>query len=78
MCRFSIDYDWFRSIAGESFASYFASELPRLQQLARDGLIELGTDQLTVTDRGRFLIRIVCMVFDAYLGVDTERFSKAI
>jgi coproporphyrinogen III oxidase-like Fe-S oxidoreductase len=40
--------------------------------------VEFGERSLKVTDRGRFLVRIVCMAFDAYLASATEKFSKAI
>ena len=36
--------------------------------MADDGLVELASDGLRVTPRGRFFLRNVCMPFDAYLG----------
>ena len=41
--------------------------MPDLQQLAQQGLIDLRDDGLTVTPKGRFLIRNIAMVFDYYL-----------
>jgi len=36
--------------------------------VTEDGLIEINPDGLTVTSRGRFFLRNLCMPFDAYLG----------
>ncbi len=49
------------------FDRYFAPELAVLERLADDGLVELDRDWITVTARGRLLVRAVCMVFDRYL-----------
>jgi oxygen-independent coproporphyrinogen-3 oxidase len=44
-----------------------------------DGLLERTPDALTVTDRGRLLIRNIAMRFDAYATTRTEkRFSRTI
>lgn len=67
MCHFRLD---FTAIAAEfrmDFKTYFANELPRLQVLQQDGLIQLDSERLTVLPRGRLLIRNVAMVFDRYL-----------
>jgi len=78
MCRFEVDFEWFRSVTGIPFREYFSARWPRLRQLEKDGLIEIDEHRIHVTDRGRFLIRIVCMAFDTYLSGSTEKFSKAI
>jgi oxygen-independent coproporphyrinogen III oxidase len=49
------------------FRSYFAAELEALKPFAADGLVELDNDWITITARGRLLVRSVCMVFDRYL-----------
>ncbi|MDD5542938.1 MAG: oxygen-independent coproporphyrinogen III oxidase [Acidobacteriia bacterium] len=49
------------------FDEYFAEELPRLEELARDGLLELRDNTVAVTLLGRVFIRIVGMAFDKYL-----------
>jgi oxygen-independent coproporphyrinogen-3 oxidase len=48
--------------------------------LERDGLITLEPEWITVTARGRLLVRRVAVVFDRHLsrGERPERFSKAI
>jgi oxygen-independent coproporphyrinogen-3 oxidase len=49
------------------FKSYFAAELADLRRLALDGLVEIAPEWITVTSRGRLMVRAVCMVFDRYL-----------
>lgn len=62
------------------FDRYFAEELAELSGLAIDGLVELDQEWITVTPRGRMLIRNVCMVFDKYLRREREtmRYSRVI
>jgi len=62
------------------FERYFAAELAELRDLAVDGLVELDDEWITVTPRGRMLIRNVCMVFDKYLQHEREtmRYSRVI
>jgi oxygen-independent coproporphyrinogen-3 oxidase len=49
------------------FRSYFAAELADLRRLALDGLVEIAPEWITVTSRGRLMVRAICMVFDRYL-----------
>lgn len=62
------------------FERYFVAELAELRDLAVDGLVELDDEWITVTPRGRMLIRNVCMVFDKYLQREREpmRYSRVI
>ncbi len=62
------------------FRSYFAAELAELAKLADEGLVELQPDWITVTPRGRLLVRVVAMAFDRYLRTSREhaRYSKVI
>ena len=67
MCEFSLDYASVERKHGLRFADYFAQELTALQPLAADGLVALAPSGLTVTPRGRLLVRIVAMIFDRHL-----------
>jgi len=62
------------------FWSYFASTLPALRQMEADGLLEFSGRDFEVTAMGRFLLRNVAMLFDAYNGpsVQQKRFSRVI
>jgi len=80
MCRGALDFSAIERRFEIKFADYFERELVKAQSLAADGLIELAADRLTLTPRGRFLMRNVAMVFDAYLASDgrRKRMSRAI
>jgi oxygen-independent coproporphyrinogen-3 oxidase len=49
------------------FRDYFAQELKRLKPMERDGLAQICLDRIQVLPAGRFLLRNLAMVFDAYL-----------
>jgi len=69
MCQFELSVSAIEQAFPIVFASYFAAELAQLRALAADGLVLVDDDWLTVTPRGRLLIRNLCMVFDRYLAV---------
>jgi oxygen-independent coproporphyrinogen-3 oxidase len=73
MCNLGVDFDTMSARLGVDFREYFAKELASLDDLAADGLVELGDSRLVVTDIGRLLVRIIAMRFDAYLPQPTER-----
>ncbi len=50
-----------------NFDDYFTRELTQLRQLAKDGLVEIADDEITIAPLGRIFLRNVAMVFDAYL-----------
>lgn len=62
------------------FNDYFKSELLELEGLAEAGLVNLERDWITVTAKGRMLVRNVCMVFDPYLRRvhEPRKFSRVI
>ncbi len=84
MCHFTLSLAVIESLHRIDFASYFSEELKLLQVMAADGLVEIETGCLTVTRKGRLLIRNICMVFDRYLQDQRNgepapiRFSKTI
>ncbi|KPV41386.1 coproporphyrinogen III oxidase [Thiohalorhabdus denitrificans] len=80
MCDFALDFDRVEADWGVDFREHFAAELADLAEMAADGLIELMERGLTVTPRGRLLIRNIAMVFDAYLRAKegAQRYSKVI
>jgi len=77
MCDFRVDLDAVSARHGTT-AQHFAAELDALAPMAADGLVTLDGAVIEVTSRGRFLIRNVAMVFDAYLAPATQGFSRAI
>ncbi|MDK2123347.1 oxygen-independent coproporphyrinogen III oxidase [Parachitinimonas caeni] len=80
MCQFELSFEPIETAYLIEFDSYFASELQRLQALAEDGLIQFEPGRLVVTPKGRFLVRVIAMVFDKYLQAEeaSHRYSKVI
>ncbi|MEQ8860713.1 MAG: oxygen-independent coproporphyrinogen III oxidase [Pseudomonadales bacterium] len=78
MCQFRVDIADFAQRHGIDFTAHFARAMEALAALERDGLVEVSETAIEVTARGRFLVRNVCMAFDAYLAPAAGGFSKAI
>ncbi|MES2071192.1 MAG: oxygen-independent coproporphyrinogen III oxidase [Pseudomonadota bacterium] len=80
MCHFELSGSALELSYPISFNDYFADELARLKPFQEDGLVCFDGDCLCVTDKGRLLIRNICMVFDHYLGRQAEpaRYSATI
>ncbi|MFJ2989068.1 oxygen-independent coproporphyrinogen III oxidase [Collimonas sp. NPDC087041] len=80
MCHFELSLASIEIAHPIKFSEYFASELAQLELLAADGLLNLDDGWITVTMKGRLLIRNICMVFDRYLdpGKSPLRYSKTI
>ena len=73
MCHFMIAKESFSSSYLVEFDSYFAAELDELREYEQLGLVELDAERITVTPKGRLLVRNISMVFDRYLRQDRER-----
>lgn len=78
MCNFELQFLDIENQFSIEFKVYFANEIEKLKYLKEDGLIELNSDCLFITAKGRILVRIVAMIFDAYLKNQSFNFSKAI
>jgi oxygen-independent coproporphyrinogen III oxidase len=80
MCQFELSIEGIELAHLISFRKYFANEWARLEELETEGLVELDDAWITVTSRGRLLVRAIAMTFDRYLQNDRERtrFSKVI
>ena len=80
MCQFALSKQSLAISYLIDFNSYFATELNELREFEQLGLVMLDEDWITVTPKGRLLVRNICMVFDRYLRQDRERrrYSKVI
>jgi len=81
MCHGTLQIAPFERRHGLDFGHYFAAELARLRALADDGLVTIEPDRLTITARGRFLLRVIAMCFDAHLARNATpevRYSRAL
>jgi oxygen-independent coproporphyrinogen-3 oxidase len=79
--HFHMKFDKFKTDTGVDFRSHFDREMEELKGFADDGLLTIDDDGIDVPFQGRFVIRNICMVFDAHLS-DLEsrgqKFSKTV
>ena len=63
------------------FFEYFSEEMENLTPMTKDGMLDIDRSgmqtTIKVTERGRLLIRCICMVFDKYLN-SAIKYSKVI
>ncbi|MDN3608702.1 oxygen-independent coproporphyrinogen III oxidase [Vibrio ostreicida] len=80
ICNFKLDKVGFEDAFSVKFDHYFAQDLSLLQNFVDDQLVEINEQEISVTLRGRLLIRNICMCFDKYLRVKTrqQQFSRVI
>jgi oxygen-independent coproporphyrinogen III oxidase len=75
MCQFRVSIEAIELSHLVDFGRAFAAELRILKKLEQEGLVEVQPDWITVTPRGRLLVRSICMVFDRYLREAREQAS---
>ncbi|NVM76894.1 oxygen-independent coproporphyrinogen-3 oxidase [Duganella sp. SG902] len=79
MCNFELSMSSIEQGFPIKFRQYFAVELEKLKAFEADGLLTIDDEWISVTPKGRLLIRNICMVFDRYLGAPQPlRYSKTI
>jgi len=80
ICQFRLRFADIEAEFDIDFRSYFKDELVKMAEMAEEGLLELRDREISVSSRGRLLIRNICMVYDRYLKAPqaTIRFSKVI
>jgi len=74
-CHFTVSIESIELAYLVSFRSYFAPEMNELRRLQEDGLVDVSDEWISVTPRGRLLVRVICMVFDRYLREAKARAS---
>jgi len=79
ICHFDLQFETIEKQCDIDFTRYFRNELSRLERFADDDLLVLNDRGIHVTEKGRLLIRNICMCFDRHLKqMSGQRFSKAI
>ncbi len=80
MCQFALSMESVEVSYLVDFNRYFAAELEALREFSDLGLVTVGDGWITITPRGRLLVRSICMVFDRYLRQVSEarRYSRVI
>lgn len=61
-----------------NFDEYFSQELDALKPLEADGLVNLSSKHIQVTEIGRLLVRNIAVVFDIYHHNQDKHFSRTI
>jgi oxygen-independent coproporphyrinogen III oxidase len=72
ICQFHLDFATIEDKFNIDFTAYFAAIWPQLQQMDRDGLIQLNAQSIVIRPAGRLLVRAVCMLFDNYLSAQNR------
>ena len=65
---FKLDFSYFKKNFNIDFAEYFLSELESMDEAIKDGLIELNSQALLLTDLGKEFTPRICEIFDKYLN----------
>jgi oxygen-independent coproporphyrinogen III oxidase len=80
MCQGEIDVRRVEKAYGISFGAYFQDALAALRPLQDDGLVQCPPGTIRATSRGRALLRVIAMCFDAYLRepAGAARYSRTI
>ena len=73
ICHFELSIESIEIAHLIVFDTYFARELEELKDLAEAGLVVVNGQWITVTPKGRLLVRAVCGVFDKYLRAEQAR-----
>ena len=77
MCDFAVDLVAACERHGRKLADLHDA-IARLHDFQQDGLATWDGQMLSITPRGRMLVRSICALFDAYLAPDAQRHAKAI
>ncbi len=80
MCHFELAKESIATAHLIDFDVYFKPELAALKQLEADGLVENTPEWITVTPKGRLMVRAIAMCFDRYLRADerARRYSRIV
>jgi oxygen-independent coproporphyrinogen-3 oxidase len=70
MCHFEVSKEAIETAHLIRFDEYFRRELASLKDLVDAGLVETSDEWITVTPRGKLLVRAIAMRFDRYLKQD--------
>ncbi|HKY69763.1 MAG TPA: oxygen-independent coproporphyrinogen III oxidase [Gammaproteobacteria bacterium] len=80
ICHFVLSFEKIESLYDIDFMKYFSRELKTMELLSQDGLLQVDKAGITVSAKGRLLIRNICAVFDRYYNPTQPKapHSKAI
>ena len=76
MCQFTTSWD-----VKEDFFPEIPEIIAQLHEMELDGLLEISTTHITVTEKGKPFVRNVCMAFDLRMkrnAPQTQLFSMTV
>ena len=76
MCHSEVAFESLEIAHLVDFRKYFAREIEDLQVFVDAGLVQIDDNWLSITDKGRYVVGAVCMVFDRYLRQGRQRASS--
>lgn len=78
MCHYAVSKEAIGSAYLIDFDAYFHDELARLDELQEAGVVTVDGDWISISPKGRLLVRAVAMIFDRYLQRHQEerRYSR--
>ncbi|MCH7604854.1 hypothetical protein IID24_02620 [Patescibacteria group bacterium] len=78
MCKLHLDFSDIESKHEIRFRDYFAGQLERLCEFEDDGLLEIQTEKMTITQKGRLFLRNIAMQFDVHSHASKQQFSRTL
>jgi oxygen-independent coproporphyrinogen-3 oxidase len=80
MCNCAVSMEAIEIAHLVDFDRYFETELRELREFEKVGMLTVGDNWISVSPRGRFMIRSICMVFDKYLRASRPagRYSRTL
>ena len=80
MCHFEVSKESIETAYLIKFDDYFKTEIAELKMFEDEGLVEHTPEWISVTPKGKLLVRAVAMIFDRYLRADqrARRYSKIV
>lgn len=80
LCHMAVSLEQLDMRWGINSQMYFSEELQALETLANDGLVQMNTTDIHITDQGRLVARAIAMLFDraSQTAPARQRFSRII
>ena len=80
MCNLELPFSLTEKAYGAPVDKLLAEGIEEIPPFIEDGLVEMDSQGLRITEKGRYFVRNVAMTLDAYLGDDKTKpvFSKTI
>lgn len=80
MCHFEVSKEAIETAYLVKFDEYFKPEIAALKRFEDEGLVEVSPEWISITPKGKLLVRAIAMNFDKYLRQDerVRRYSKIV